>query len=165
MEALVKNFGPSDALAEYLMETCSGDGLEFWLDVEFFKRLDDPQEIKTKAKQIYSTYLMPTSPKEIVLDPLLKHSLLRVMSSRDPVCHIAMFNGAQDAVENVLTSRCKLASSDSMIKRERDVEDMKSSRFALKRENTFPKPLSSKLQQYNRTVTKEKSLINFDVST
>lgn len=28
METLVENFASSEALADYLMETCSGDGLE-----------------------------------------------------------------------------------------------------------------------------------------
>eukprot|EP00026_Physarum_polycephalum_P010566 Phypoly_transcript_10732.p1 GENE.Phypoly_transcript_10732~~Phypoly_transcript_10732.p1 ORF type:complete len:123 (+),score=12.80 Phypoly_transcript_10732:903-1271(+) len=116
------------------------------------------------------------------------------MSLKEPACHAGMFNGAQDVVGGVLASRCRLASSDSaLLKKDKEKEGSKSPRFNFKRENTFPKPrnkdgfnysllagsksprfnfkrentfpkLSSKLKQYNQTITKEKSLINFDVS-
>lgn len=50
---------------------------------------------------------MPTASKEILLNPLTKHQLVRKMSGRDVEIKADMFNEAQDAVGEVLAARCQ----------------------------------------------------------
>lgn len=76
------------------------------MDVEFFKRIGDPAEARETAKRIYSTYIMPTASKEILLNPLLKHQLVRRML-RESDIKADLFNEAQDAVGEVLAVRCQ----------------------------------------------------------
>ena len=103
VDLITKDFNTARHFAEHLVSTMSDDILEFWLDVEFFKRLDDGNKIKDTATYIHTTYIVPNAKKEIILDPLLKHSIMRSVLLAS--CDSEMFNAAQYAIGRSLNSR------------------------------------------------------------
>lgn len=106
VEFITRDFNSSCLLAEYLVDNYSEDILEFWLDVELFKRMNDRQVMKDAAKTIHSTYIVPKASKEIIIEPLLKHRIMRIMQTSDLGVDNQLFDEVQGAIAMSLSSRC-----------------------------------------------------------
>jgi len=65
-----KELGP--LFIEYAKKTLAHEGVEFWLEIEVYKRVTDSMECLLLAKRIYSKYLSSVSSSEINMEGTLK---------------------------------------------------------------------------------------------
>ncbi|XP_075245092.1 uncharacterized protein LOC142339176 isoform X1 [Convolutriloba macropyga] len=79
---------------QFLMKEFSEENLEFWMDVEQYRQIDNDQARQQKALQIYNTFVSECAHKQVNMDARL-HSDIKCKLARD--CSSSLFNDAQAA--------------------------------------------------------------------
>jgi len=64
---------------DYLRKTMARESLEFWLEVEMYKRAKDSVECLFAAKRIYNKYICANSPSEINLSGAIREQISKKM--------------------------------------------------------------------------------------
>lgn len=66
MQCFLKYFVAGlDAFRTFLKSEFSEENVEFWLACEDFKKTESREKIATKAKMIYSEFIVADAPKEV----------------------------------------------------------------------------------------------------
>jgi len=151
MEHFSKDLSTAYIYAELLVTMYSEDILEFWLDVEFFKRISSEQKLQDTAARIHTTYIVPKAKKEIILNPLIKHGIMKTMKNKDK-CEREVFNAAQVAVAEALSARCRVEHVQNI---KQSSPSSFTSRIPFMNKSRVPKPLLDKLQKYHQTILRE----------
>ncbi|XP_048213264.1 regulator of G-protein signaling 21 [Perognathus longimembris pacificus] len=68
MDTLLANQAGLDAFRTFLKSEFSEENVEFWLACEDFKKTECAEKIVSKAKRIYSEFIVADAPKEINID-------------------------------------------------------------------------------------------------
>ncbi|KAM4860739.1 regulator of G-protein signaling 18 [Thomomys bottae] len=87
-----------DAFTSFLKTEFSEENIEFWIACEDFKKSEDPQQIKLKAKAIYERFIQKDAPQEVNLDFHTKEVIAKNITQ--PTLHC--FNAAQSKVYHLM---------------------------------------------------------------
>lgn len=88
----------------YLNRIHAQEGLEFWLEVELFRRVTECEECMRAAKRIYSRFLGGSSRAEINIDGAVKDQVRDIMARTIYDQHL--FDNAQKSVYETLNFTC-----------------------------------------------------------
>ncbi|XP_063721374.1 putative uncharacterized protein DDB_G0272516 isoform X2 [Symsagittifera roscoffensis] len=86
---------------QFLVKEFSEENLEFWMNVEQFRGMEDPVDRMEKAEEIYETFVSNCAHKQVNMDARLhsdiKSKMAIATTSNNTSCSSTLFNNAQDA--------------------------------------------------------------------
>lgn len=89
-----------EGFRRFCVELWCAENLAFYLEVEDFKELEDPERLRKEAQEVVQRFLKPGSPMQVNIEETrLKETLERVQSA---VFDSSVFNRCQDAVFKVM---------------------------------------------------------------
>ncbi|XP_076797863.1 regulator of G-protein signaling 21 isoform X2 [Arvicanthis niloticus] len=98
MDSLLANQAGLDAFRTFLKTEFSEENVEFWLACEDFKKTECREKIATKAKMIYSEFIVADAPKEINIDFSTRDIISRNIAEPTPKC----FDEAQKLIYSLM---------------------------------------------------------------
>ncbi|XP_051041680.1 regulator of G-protein signaling 21 [Phodopus roborovskii] len=98
MDSLLANKAGLDAFRTFLKSEFSEENVEFWLACEDFKKTESREKIATKAKMIYSEFIVADAPKEINIDFSTRDLISRNIGEPTPKC----FDEAQKLIYSLM---------------------------------------------------------------
>ncbi|NP_001407953.1 regulator of G-protein signaling 21 isoform 2 [Mus musculus] len=98
MDSLLANQAGLDAFRTFLKSEYSEENVEFWLACEDFKKTECREKIATKAKTIYSEFIVADAPKEINIDFSTRDLISRNIAEPTPKC----FDEAQKLIYSLM---------------------------------------------------------------
>ncbi|NP_001273951.1 regulator of G-protein signaling 21 [Rattus norvegicus] len=98
MDSLLANQAGLDAFRTFLKSEFSEENVEFWLACEDFKKTECREKIATKAKMIYSEFIVADAPKEINIDFSTRDLISRNIAEPTPKC----FDEAQKLIYSLM---------------------------------------------------------------
>ncbi|XP_003499270.1 regulator of G-protein signaling 21 [Cricetulus griseus] len=98
MDSLLANQAGLDAFRAFLKSEFSEENVEFWLACEDFKKTESREKIATKAKMIYSEFIVADAPKEINIDFSTRDLISRNIDEPTPKC----FDEAQKLIYSLM---------------------------------------------------------------
>ncbi|EGV96647.1 Regulator of G-protein signaling 21 [Cricetulus griseus] len=99
MQCFLKYFVAGlDAFRAFLKSEFSEENVEFWLACEDFKKTESREKIATKAKMIYSEFIVADAPKEINIDFSTRDLISRNIDEPTPKC----FDEAQKLIYSLM---------------------------------------------------------------
>ncbi|XP_051003492.1 regulator of G-protein signaling 21 [Acomys russatus] len=98
MDSLLANQAGLDAFRTFLKSEYSEENVEFWLACEDFKKTESRETIATKAKMIYSEFIVADAPKEINIDFSTRDLISRNIDEPTPKC----FDEAQKLIYSLM---------------------------------------------------------------
>jgi len=99
---------------QYLKNACAGEVLNFWIEVELFKKIERPEEIISKAKFIFDKYLEFGTETEINVDEKSRVVVKKILDDGN-VFDTTLFDKIQQQAFDLLSSDCFLGFKHSDI--------------------------------------------------
>jgi len=104
LEQILRSKDTGIVFLAYLNKIHAQEELEFWLEVEVFKRLEESMECMLSTKRIYTKFLSCASKSEINIEGTLRQKVIDVMEGG--VWDQHLFDNAQLSVYETLNFNC-----------------------------------------------------------
>jgi len=94
----------SRLFVDFVLKAHAEDNLEFWIEVELYKRLKDGSLLAKMGKRLYQTYLVAGADLEVNLEKKYKEDVRQKLDLE--FWDVSLFEKAQKRIYHILSSDC-----------------------------------------------------------
>jgi len=104
LEEILSDNKLSRLFIDFVLKAHAEDNLEFWIEVEIYKRLSDGALMQKMGKRLFQTYLIPGAELEVNLERKYKEDVKQKLELE--FWDVSLFEKAQKRIYHILSSDC-----------------------------------------------------------
>jgi len=104
LEDILSDAKLSRLFVDFVLKSHAEDNLEFWIEVEIYKRLKDGSLLQKVGRRLYQTYLVPGAELEVNLEKKYKEDVRQKLDLE--FWDVALFEKAHKRIYHILSSDC-----------------------------------------------------------